>query len=150
MVDFDTVNHITGDNFIQLCDSSLVELHPKLLNLLCNSLHAYVLVLIKFSDKVFTDKNHIRPSTNIFSLKQIIVDEVGLVQILLKLIKLLLGRLGPSVCILKETVRNALQFGDLLVDERQVLLQDHLCFLLLNFQQSLELVKLVLNHISQL
>ena len=79
----------------------------------------------------------------VFRFQQVVIDEVGLVQVRLELVKFLLGANRPLVSINEKTVRHTLHFTDLVLDELQVCLEDPLSLLLLNLQHGFELGELL-------
>ena len=106
-------------------------------------------MLFKFTDQSLSKVYYVRSFGWILRLQQVVVDEVGLVQILLKLIKLRPCCLNPIIGILKQALRYTLHLSDLILDERQVLLQDHLSLLLLYLQYCLQLIKLFFKGAAQ-
>ena len=100
-------------------------------------------MLIELIDKLLAEVNDVLlPS--VLRFKEVVVDEVGLVDILFKLIKLLLRFSCPTISVLKQSLRHSLHALDLILDKCKVLLKDCFCFLFLDFEDHLQLIKLLL------
>ena len=116
-VDLDTVDFLAIDDLVHFADQIGVESDSQLLDLGGNSAHADVFMLLQLSDKTFSEVNNIGSTRWVLGLQQVIVDEVRLVQVLLKLVQLGLGCLCPVVRILKEPLWHSLHLSNLGLNE---------------------------------
>ena len=114
-----------------------------------HSRHGGIFVLLKLRNELFTKINHILDAW-IFRLKQVVVDEVRLVQVLLEFVKALSRLRGPLVSIFEEPVGHPLQPTYLILDKLQVCLQNALRFLLLDLQHCFQFVELLFEVVFEL